>query len=403
MDLKDIICQICGTNAPKGGKHYVHYGALCCFSCKGFFRRSTVGAKFLKYACKADYNCEIIDHDRTKCKYCRFQKCLKSGMVSDRVLASNSSLESKSKVRAKRSVEESRWTDVRGSADEQSMTFKVAQHALCVSLSRCMRASDLSVNLLSFHNHVNDGCFSFCPFTKHLLIEHLKKVKEGFRDFAFSLTTFRNMSSSTQEKLLAKNTPLFLHYFLARYLTSRSGFDQISSMLEGQLPPQLVIDDVLSLRTVTLNHFNNHFELLHQEGYIRRYEELVTKIGEDYYCPENFKCLLYQCLLLNPSPTTPNDDSKTMEKLFNPSMELAKSFFLKYCNLKFDETTFFTLTATLQEMNQLFDVELFIQQQQHIREESLEKAEAILLEDTIDQQTKSGETDSWMFLSYVKL
>ncbi len=27
-------CQICSTPAQRGGKHYFHYGAICCSKCK---------------------------------------------------------------------------------------------------------------------------------------------------------------------------------------------------------------------------------------------------------------------------------------------------------------------------------------------------------------------------------
>ena len=78
-------CQICGTPAPRGGKHYFHYGAICCSKCKAFFRRckrcgDRLGVDFPDFAClSGTYNC-IIDHrNAEKCKKCRLVKCLQAG------------------------------------------------------------------------------------------------------------------------------------------------------------------------------------------------------------------------------------------------------------------------------------------------------------------------------------
>ena len=69
-----IRCVICGDKAT-----YIHYGARTCEGCKGFFKRSV--QKNAVYVCVADENCVIDKKRRVRCQYCRFQKCLLSGMV----------------------------------------------------------------------------------------------------------------------------------------------------------------------------------------------------------------------------------------------------------------------------------------------------------------------------------
>ena len=69
-----MVCVICGDSAI-----YLHYGARTCEGCKGFFKRSV--QKNAVYVCIVDGNCVIDKNRRNRCQYCRFQKCLLSGMV----------------------------------------------------------------------------------------------------------------------------------------------------------------------------------------------------------------------------------------------------------------------------------------------------------------------------------
>ena len=69
-----ILCVICGDNAT-----YIHYGVRTCEGCKGFFKRSV--QKNAVYECVADENCVIDKKTRVRCQYCRFRKCILSGMV----------------------------------------------------------------------------------------------------------------------------------------------------------------------------------------------------------------------------------------------------------------------------------------------------------------------------------
>lgn len=47
--------------------------------CKGFFKRTVQNKRV--YTCVADGDCEITKAQRNRCQYCRFQKCLRQGMV----------------------------------------------------------------------------------------------------------------------------------------------------------------------------------------------------------------------------------------------------------------------------------------------------------------------------------
>uniref|UniRef100_A0A4W3GZ31 Retinoic acid receptor RXR n=1 Tax=Callorhinchus milii TaxID=7868 RepID=A0A4W3GZ31_CALMI len=76
--LAKHICAICGDRSS--GKHY---GVYSCEGCKGFFKRTV--RKDLTYTCRDSKDCTIDKRQRNRCQYCRYQKCLASGMKREAV------------------------------------------------------------------------------------------------------------------------------------------------------------------------------------------------------------------------------------------------------------------------------------------------------------------------------
>ena len=75
-------CGVCGEPAAR----HIHYGAVTCFSCRAFFRRSIQNGQGKQYSCRKDGNCEITLKTRKGCQKCRFQKCIDAGMKTTWVL-----------------------------------------------------------------------------------------------------------------------------------------------------------------------------------------------------------------------------------------------------------------------------------------------------------------------------
>merc|ERR1711976_1125815 len=72
------MCVVCQDRAS--GKHY---GVFSCEGCKGFFKRTV--RKELSYACTENRNCTIDKRQRNRCQYCRYMKCLQTGMKREAV------------------------------------------------------------------------------------------------------------------------------------------------------------------------------------------------------------------------------------------------------------------------------------------------------------------------------
>uniref|UniRef100_A0A914V696 Uncharacterized protein n=1 Tax=Plectus sambesii TaxID=2011161 RepID=A0A914V696_9BILA len=72
----DKLCAVCSDRAV-----CQHYGARTCEGCKGFFKRTV--QKKAQYVCAGSKNCPIDKRYRSRCQYCRYQKCLAVGMVKE--------------------------------------------------------------------------------------------------------------------------------------------------------------------------------------------------------------------------------------------------------------------------------------------------------------------------------
>jgi hypothetical protein len=76
-------CHVCGDRAIA----HMHYGGICCYSCKAFFRRAVQNGKDKAYKCKKDSDCEVSVNTRRGCQKCRFEKCREIGMTASWVLS----------------------------------------------------------------------------------------------------------------------------------------------------------------------------------------------------------------------------------------------------------------------------------------------------------------------------
>ena len=72
------ICAICGVK----GSGY-HYSVYSCEGCKAFFKRTVQND--LIYKCNLFKLCKINKQTRSQCRFCRYTKCLRIGMKTNKV------------------------------------------------------------------------------------------------------------------------------------------------------------------------------------------------------------------------------------------------------------------------------------------------------------------------------
>ena len=95
----------------------MHYGAVACFSCRAFFRRSQGSAAHRggAAACKGGGRCAVTVDTRRFCGPCRYTACLRAGMRPGAVLTDDEKKHRFRKMfrkrREKRTKEEEDQTD----------------------------------------------------------------------------------------------------------------------------------------------------------------------------------------------------------------------------------------------------------------------------------------------------
>ncbi|CAF2087338.1 unnamed protein product [Rotaria magnacalcarata] len=77
------LCHVCGIEHAQ-----VHYGAMCCVSCKMFFRRNAQ-LNLSNRKCATNGKCNITIKSRKTCRYCRLKKCFTIGMQRELLRASH--------------------------------------------------------------------------------------------------------------------------------------------------------------------------------------------------------------------------------------------------------------------------------------------------------------------------
>lgn len=83
INLKEQkICVVCGDESDG-----LHFSKFSCRACAAFFRRTV--SQRLKYICKRDGNCSIDRGARNMCRSCRYEKCLREGMLTSSVQNQN--------------------------------------------------------------------------------------------------------------------------------------------------------------------------------------------------------------------------------------------------------------------------------------------------------------------------
>lgn len=80
--IKNQVPKICAVCADKSTG--MHFGAMTCEGCKGFFRRSI--QKKGNFVCLFEGNCTINKVTRKHCQACRYQACMAVGMKSELVM-----------------------------------------------------------------------------------------------------------------------------------------------------------------------------------------------------------------------------------------------------------------------------------------------------------------------------
>ena len=200
-------CHVCGDKAIA----HLHYGGICCYSCKAFFRRAVQNGKEATYRCKAGSECEVSQLTRRGCQKCRFDKCLRVGMTASWVLSEEQCQirfgKGKTKPKVNReSCEESQETsDKLGTFSLQDKTFVDSLLGAFEASKEKISFSDANESMLRGISRVR-GAYSASEMNN--MVNTVIKRNIFFME---NVHHFSLLSHSDKKALLTKNMTEMCH------------------------------------------------------------------------------------------------------------------------------------------------------------------------------------------------
>lgn len=233
-------CQICLSDAPAKIKFYHHYGAICCYSCKAFFRRYVRGENNIHlHRCKENNTCPLTEGRKT-CKNCRYTKCLQVGMSPEKVLNEEDRKKYTHPKKNKRksngdpteatieATEESSEA-LQDRFDSKSLQFLVDQVQKSFVQSMVEGCQDQDNVELLISGHLNQ-----CQWS----VGHSKafmEIMDGYDTlmhcFSEKILGFKSLPRNDQYLLLRNNGTFFREYVMSRYFMAVNGSEQLDWIL----------------------------------------------------------------------------------------------------------------------------------------------------------------------------
>ncbi|CAF3684405.1 unnamed protein product [Rotaria sordida] len=95
-----LTCVVCNGDA-----HGYNFDAISCESCKAFFRRNALRS-LDKLKCRGNGCCTVTFNIRKRCKRCRLEKCLATGMRKEWILSDKEKAEKRAKIEENRRLKQ---------------------------------------------------------------------------------------------------------------------------------------------------------------------------------------------------------------------------------------------------------------------------------------------------------
>ena len=338
------VCQICNIKAKAQEKFYGHYGTICCYSCKAFFRRYSRG-EIRPKLCKNAGKCEI-NKGRLNCKPCRYTKCQAYGMSVDRLLNEE---QRKKYTHLKKNKKESK----KGSLPIEEILIEDLINEVQVSFSQAVQEGVCRMDSIQVlvQGHMNIQCWSLEHSIAFLHV--MESYILLFKQFAVKIGIFKNLPQSDQDILLEHNAKLFQGYIIARYLAATKGVDQLECVLGlYEAIGSLVID---SVQTVNFQLLNQEELLIsyHKVLDIQHFQRCLDTIKESWQLSSFFTPLFCHYLTSNTTFINPDDYAKLVDKDQVKSLNVKAEQMIQYelkSSLDLDQ-----LVQKLYEMSQLIN------------------------------------------------
>ena len=315
----ELVCQICSTEATGNTKFYHHYGAICCYNCKAFFRRCSRGETVFG-ACKNNGKCDL-DKGRKTCKQCRYQKCLNVGMTPEKLLYGDDRKKYTHPKKRKNNESSANAGGSPGSPDDspgvEDPVEPVEVHVEPV-IKKVYVDPTIMIQNLQQHFRETISEFNHNKVDINILVcgqletmewsayhsaafVRVMEANVGFMEhFARKNKSFQSLNPTDQELLLTNNSKLFREYIATRYLVSDTGIDQLEWILG--VYESVGILDLENIKLVDFDLVNGQCEALvpfNNISAINNFKYCLEVIKKFFQYPHFHTALICNFILFN--------------------------------------------------------------------------------------------------------
>ncbi|XP_058033350.1 retinoic acid receptor RXR-gamma isoform X2 [Ahaetulla prasina] len=268
--LTKHVCAICGDRSS--GKHY---GVYSCEGCKGFFKRTV--RKDLVYTCRDNKDCLIDKRQRNRCQYCRYQKCLATGMKREAVQEERQ----RSRERSENEVES---TSSNGGSLEDMPVERILEAEMAVE-PKSESYSDTNDPVTNICHAADKQLFTLVEWAKRIphfsdltLEDQVILLRAGWNELL--IASFSHRSVSVQDGILLA-TGLHVHRSSAHSAGVGSIFDRVLTELVSKMKDmQMDKSELGCLRAIVL--FNPDAKGLSSPAEVELLREKVYATLEAY-------------------------------------------------------------------------------------------------------------------------
>ena len=341
-------CHVCHIPPSDNKVHYKHYGGLCCFKCKAFFKysrdRNLAEANGRsKYKCINNKGgpCEVHYQAEKKCKKCRYAKCVQIGMDGDLIRQGS---ERQKYTRQKLTGFK------RKPSDSHQIVQDIAQ-AYDSSLEKTIRDNDLTRFLQAGHQ-------PGVHWTKRhsdALIEVMNLHSKMVVDMVSNLDMFKTLCPEDQKVLIDNNAKLYKYYIMARYFTHHNSKSQKVTQLSWLLRSEF--GSGWDIPEKSLLEVNRWAQLIPQKRHkmlarIEIFKRCLNTIKMEYQYPQSLSGLIgfYFILATNHWADCAKLTLKQPERLENLQRQ-AEELFLIGWNEQSDQVSTGQLVVLVDNLN----------------------------------------------------
>ena len=187
-----------------------------------------------------------------------------------------------------------------------------------LAMAKLATSSMSAQDLIQIHQNLK-------PISLQTFNEQLRSVEALMHNFASSQVAFQNLAQDDQLVLLKSNIPLYLQYITVRYLTADSGLEQLTWILEGNLP-SMKTEEVVSLCSISFDEFVWEQVVFRSSELFGMYSDYLKMMKSFFSFPHYLNGLIANMLLYHTTESTAQQlkNRQAVESLYIEAKTLAE-------------------------------------------------------------------------------